>query len=139
MLQERIAVKNPVCILGPFVDDATAASQTNAQLTLAPVTNDGIVMPQAGYVIGIAGTLTGAATAGSLTVGVSIDGTEDTDTTQTITTATEFYASFKTDDEAVSFDAGEQIGVEITTDADWDATTEDLAVYVFVVFEGWEF
>ena len=139
MYQEHIAVRSNQVILGPFGDDGVAASQSNAQLTLLPLTNDGVVMPKAGYVVGIAWTLTAAATAGSLTIGVSIDGTENTDTTQTVSTAQEGYASWRSGDVAPRFAAGEQIGVEITTDASWDATTADLAVWVFVVFEDWDF
>lgn len=139
MLQENIAVRNPVVCLTGFGQVDVAASQTDAQLTLWDASVDGIVMPKAGYVIGLGGTLSAAASAGSMTVGVTIDGTEDTDTTQTITTAAEFYDTFKTGDEAVRFAAGEQIGVEITTDGSWNATTSELAAQVYVVFEDWDF
>jgi len=139
MLQEAIAVKNPVCCFGPFTDENVAASQTDAQLVLLAGL-DGVVMPKAGYVIGMTGSLSAAATAGSLTVGVSIDGTEDSDTTQTVTTGQEINATFKVDD-GIRFTAGQQIGVEITTSSDpaWDGTTADLAVWVWVVFEDWDF
>lgn len=137
MYQENIAVKNPVVCLGPFSATNLAADTANTQLQL-PAGNDGIAMPKAGYIIGITGTLTAAATAGSLTVGATIDGTEDTDTTQTVTTAQEFYASFDTS-LAVRFAAGEQVGVEYTTGATWDGTTADIDTFLFVVFEDWDF
>lgn len=140
MLQESIAVKNPVAILGSFYDADVAASQTDAQLKLAgSASAEGIVMPKAGYVIGLTGTLSAAATAGSLTVGVSIDGTEETTTTQTVTTGQEISATFDTIGHAIRFEAGEQVGVEITTSADWDATTADLDAQVWVVFENWDY
>lgn len=139
MLQENIAVKNPVVMLGGFYDTDVAASQSDVQLKVAGSANgEGIVMPCAGYVIGITGSLSAAGSAGSLTVGVSIDGTEDTDTTQTVTTATEIRAKFDTGD-GVRFAAGEQVGVEITTSADWNGTTSDLDVQVWVVLEAWDY
>lgn len=140
MLQENIAIRNPVACIPGFYDTDVAASQTNVQLLLAGSgAGDGVVMPCDGYVIGITGSLSAAASAGSLTVGVSIDGTEDADTTQTITTAQEIRALFSTTAEKVRFTAGQQVGVEITTDGDWNATTADLDVQLWVVFEGWDF
>lgn len=140
MLQERIAITNPVACIGNFCDTDVAASQTDAQLLLAGSgSNNGVVMPRPGYVIGLTGSLSAAASAGSLTVGVTIDGTEDADTTQTITTQQEIRALFTTGAQAVRFAAGQQIGVEITTNSSWDGTTADLGVQVWVVFEGWEY
>jgi hypothetical protein len=115
-----------------------AASQTDAQLVL-PAGNDGIVMPKAGHVIGLLWTLTAAGSAGSLTIGVSIDGTEVAATRQTITTAAEGYPTWMVSDVAPAFAAGQQIGVEITTDGSWNGTTADLTVYLIVVFDDWDY
>jgi len=140
MIQEAIAVRHPHLVFGPYIDQNISASQTNAQLVLgAAADHDGVLMPLAGYVVGIAIQLNAAATAGSLTVGVSVDGTEDADTTQTITTGQEAYALFPiASGVAPRFAAGQQIGVEVTTSADWDGTTADLAVWVYVVLENFE-
>ena len=140
MLQEQIAIKNPGPVpIGTFYDADVAAAQTDAQLLLAgSAANDGMVMPCDGYVVGITGSLSAAGSAGSLTVGVSIDGTEVAATRQTVTTATEIRALFKTD-QKIRFNAGQQIGTEITTSADWNGTTADLDVQVWVVYEGWDF
>lgn len=134
-LFENISPAYPVVPFGPFIDDAVAASQSNAQLTLAGVSNDGVVMPADGHVIGVLWTLTAAASAGQMTLGVSIDGTEDAETTETVTTQTEGYTLFNIHNgEAPHFVAGQQIGVEITTDASWNATTADLAAFLLVEF-----
>ena len=139
MLQEHIAVKNPVVMLGGFYDTDVAASQTDAQLKVAgSASGEGIVMPRAGYVIGLTASLSAAATAGSLTIGVSIDGTESTTTTQTVTTGQEVRALFDTG-RNIRFSAGQQIVVEITTGATGDGTTADLDAQVWVVLEDWDY
>jgi hypothetical protein len=140
MLQEKIAVASPLAVFGPFVDEDVAASQTNVQLIIAGGgANAGIVMPKSGHVIGMLWTLDAAASAGSLTIGVTIDGTEDADTVQTVTTAAEGYPTWMISDDAPAFAAGEQIGVEITSDGSWNGTSSDLAVYLIVVFDDWDF
>lgn len=138
MLQENIAVRNPVIAIPGFGQTDLAASQTDAQLTLLHA-NDGVVMPKAGWVIGFSWKQSAAAGAGQMTIGVTVDGTEDADTTQTITTETEGYPTFKIDGDAPRFAAGQEIGLEITTDGDWDATTADIDATVFVVLEDWDF
>jgi len=138
MLQEAIAVKNPVVAVGPLSASNLAASQSDVQLAL-PAGNTGIVMPCGGYVIGFSWKQSAAASAGSMTIGVTIDGTEKAATTQTVTTAVEGRPTFKTDAGAPRFAAGEEVGLEFTTDASWNATTADLDAVLFVVFEGWDF
>jgi len=116
-----------------FVQDAVAASQTNVQLTAqdAGVAVDGFSMPFAGEVIGMAVDLSAAASAGSLTAGVSVGGTEVAATTQTLTTAAAKTAKFQRG--KVPFAAGDKLGVEITTDGTWDGTTADLVVILYVL------
>lgn len=139
MLSERIAVTYPMVAIGPFVDDNVSASQTDVQLTIVgALANEDVVMPRPGWVVGMSINLSAAATAGSLTVGVTINGSENTDTTQTITTATKAYPRWTPRDVAPRFAAGDNIGVEITTNGTWNGTTSDLIVYVYVVFENWE-
>lgn len=135
---EQIAARGQV-VPFLFCQDAVAASQTDAQLYIVEVASaaalavDGLTMPWAGSVVGISVDLSAAATAGQLTVGVTLDGTEAAATTQTITTAQAARAVFQ--QEAVRFVAGAKLGVEITTNAGWDATTADLAVIVYVLLD----
>lgn len=122
-----------------FAQDAVAANQTDVQLNILEVASaaalavDGVAMPFAGSVVGLSVNLSAAATAGSLAVGVTLDGTEQTATTQTLTTAASATAVFSQD--AVRFAAGAKVGVEITSSAGWDGTSSDLAVYVLVLLD----
>ena len=120
-----------------FGQDAVAASQTDVQLPVtmaeASMAVDGYVAPFPGRIVAIAASTSAAATAGTLTVGATIGGTEDADTTLTVTTETDTYkAIIRT---AAEFEAGARIGCEITTSASWDGTTADLAAQVYVVFD----
>lgn len=137
MIQEDIATMNPVVIFPGFMDIDVAASQSDVQLLL-PSGCDGYVVPCDGYIIGLTASLNAAASAGSLTIGVSIDGTEVAATTQTVTTGQEVRAKFAVADR-IHFLAGQQIGVEITTDGSWNATTADLSAEVYAVLEDWDF
>lgn len=118
-----------------FMQDALAASQTDVQLLVAEVASaasnavDGYVMPFAGEIIAISGRLSAAATAGTLTVGPTVGGTEKTALTQTVTTGQSPYG--KVNRGSVVFAAGDLVGAEITTDGSWDGTTADLAVTVW--------
>lgn len=120
-----------------FQQDAVAASQTDAQLAVSEVNAgagnavDGYVMPFAGEVIAISGRLSAAATAGTLTVGPTVGGTEKTALTQTVTTGQSPYG--RAIRGTVPFAAGDLVGAEITTDGSWDGTTADLAVTVWVI------
>jgi len=135
---EQIAARGQIVPL-LFCQDAVAASQTDVQLNIVEVASaaalavDGLSMPWAGSVVGIGINLSAAATAGQLTVGVTLDGTEQAVSTQTITTAQAATAVIP--QESIRFAAGAKVGVEITTNAGWDATTADLAVIVYVLLD----
>lgn len=135
---EQIAARGQI-VPFLFCQDAVAASQTDVQLNLVEVASaaalavDGISMPWSGSVVGMSVDLSAAATAGQLTVGVTLNGTEQTATTQTITTASAATAVFP--QTSVALVAGQKLGVEITTNAGWDATTADLAVIVYVLLD----
>ncbi len=121
-----------------FMEAAVAASQTNAQMVLvdvgaSPSLTDGVVMPFAGAVIGLSWLADSAGTAGNLSIGASIDGTEVAATTQAVTTATSGYDAFKRD--VAKFEEGAELGVEITTDGSWAPVTTDLSVFLWVLFE----
>ena len=107
-----------------------SASQTDVQIKDATGQVEGISMPFAGELLAVSVDTTAAATAGSLTVGATKGGTENASTTQTITTATAATKAFARG--TATFVAGDKLGVEITTSADWDATTADLSVQLLV-------
>ena len=112
-----------------------AASQSDVQLTGAGVSGaaDGYVVPFNGQILAVTYALSAAATAGSLTVGPTINGTEKTDPKITVTTGTGGYDWAPRD--TAFFVAGDKLGAEITTTATWDATTADLTVTVWVVVD----
>ena len=118
-----------------FGQDAVAASQTDTDLPRPSAEEGGIVssyiMPWQYDVVGVAFKLSAAASAGTLTIGVTKGGTEDTDTTLTVTTSAGTYKRVPRG--ACSGVAGDAIGAQITTDSNWNATTADLGVEVYVI------
>lgn len=122
-----------------FFQDAVAASQTDVQLNLcevasgATLTVDGITMPWAGTIVGISYLTSAGASAGTLTIGATINGTEQTDPTLTVTTGTNAYDTASRG--AAPFVAGDRIGAEITTSGSWTAETMDLVVTVWCLVE----
>lgn len=122
-----------------FSQDNVAASQSDVQLPVMEVTGaagntvNGYAMPWKGTIVGVSASLSAAASAGTLTVGPTVDGAEQTDPTLSITTATN-----DTDTAArgvATFDEGAVIGAEITTSSNWDGTTADLTATVWVMLE----
>jgi len=120
-----------------FMQDDVAASQTNVQLGIIQeddaASNQsiaGVIVPFAGEIVGISYLLSAAATAGTLTIGPTVGGTEDANLTQTVTTATS--GSAVVPRTTIPIAAGDEIGVEITSDGSWDGTSSDLAVWVWV-------
>lgn len=120
-----------------FMQDNVAASQTNVQMVVAEVASaagnaiDGITMPFPGEIIAVTADLSAAATAGTLTAGATIAGTEKTDPTLSITT--EVTKSDKAPRGTSRFVAGDVLGAEITSDGSWDGTSSDLLVTVYVL------
>jgi hypothetical protein len=133
---ERIISRGQLVPL-TFMQDAVAASQTDVQLPIAEVTAgaaiavDGYVVPFAGEIVAISARLSAAATTGTLTVGPTVNGTEKTDPTLSITTAQS--ASDTAPRGTAQFAAGDLIGAEITSGGTWDGTTADLGVTVWVL------
>lgn len=125
-----------------FHQDDVAASQTDVQMVRIEVASGAqnavaeYNMPWAGEVVGIGWSLSAAGSAGTLAIGVTVNGTEDADTTQSVTTAARGHDSFPRG--AVTFTAGQYLGVEITTNSAWNGTSSDLAVdvYAIVYLEG---
>lgn len=137
---ERVIAKGQLVPL-TFMHEALAASQTDVQLKVAELADpstgeattaiDEYVMPFDGEVVAISAELSAAGSAGTLTIGPTVDGTEKTALTVTVTTETEKYAKVVRD--TVRFAAGDRIGAEITTDGSWNGTTADLGVVVWVL------
>ncbi len=122
-----------------FMQDNLAASQSDVQLVVAEVAsaaglaNEGYVMPFAGEIIAVSAQVSAAGSAGSLTVGPTVAGTEKADPTLSITTETA--KSDKCRRGTNLFVKDSVIGAEITTSADWNGTTSDLVVIVWVILE----
>ena len=118
-----------------FGQDALAASQTDVQLPTvmaeASQVNAGYTMPFRGEIVAVAAQLSAAGSAGSLTVGATIGGTEDADTTMTITTETN--KALVVPRGKAAFAAGAELGCEITTNGAWNGTTADLVAVVYVL------
>ncbi len=132
---QRYAAKGQLVPL-LFSENAVAASQTNAQLPLMAVDIvaslvDGYAMPFAGEIVAVSWVLDTAGTAGVFTIGATVGGTEDADTTQTVGTAVSGTGSVVRG--LAKFVAGDLIGCEITTDGSWDGTASDLIVQVWVL------
>ena len=105
------------------------ASQTDVQLKESSGQVEGLSMPFDGEVLAICSDLSAAASAGTLTVGATVNGTEDADTTMSISTETGKVLKVKRGQAA--FVAGDKLGVEITSSGTWNGTTADLAVVVY--------
>ena len=129
---ERITARGQMVPL-LFTQGAVAASQTNVQLGVADGVADvvGYTMPFSGEIIAISADLDAAASAGSLTVGATLNGTEKADPTLTLTTAAVARDTCPRDTN--KFASGDIIGAEITSDGSWNGTTSDLAVIVWVL------
>jgi hypothetical protein len=133
---ERIIAKGQLVPL-VFMQDAVAASQSDVQLLVAEVASaasnavDGYVAPFEGEIIAISARLSAAASAGSLTIGPTVGGTEKTTLQLSIDDDQSIYA--KTLRGKIPFAAGDLIGAEITTDGTWNGTSADLCVVVWVL------
>lgn len=120
-----------------FGQDALAASQTDVQLPTvtaeASQAVDGYTMPFAGDVVAVAWSTDTAVTAGQLTIGATIGGTEDTDTTVTITAGTGGRIAVPRG--KCSFAAAARLGCEITTNAGFTPVAADLVAVVYVLHD----
>lgn len=115
-----------------FFQSNVAASQSAVALSVLGLTgNTGFVMPFPGSIIGISIASNDARTAGTLTVDVTKNGTVTG--LQAVLDGTNTTTHYATQEaEADVFDAGDLIGVKITTDGSWAPTTADIVVTVIV-------
>ena len=122
-----------------FMQDNVAASQTDVQLLVAEVASaannacDGITVPWAGTIVAVSFQLSAAGSAGTMTIGATVNGTEAADPTLSVTTAATGYDTASRG--AATFAAGDRIGAEITTDGSWNGTSSDLVVTVWCLVE----
>lgn len=93
------------------------------------------VMPYDGSIIGIDVEVSAASSAGTGSVSATLDGTAVTATQTAITAVTEALAKFDGQNTG-RFVAGANLGIKITTDGTWNATTSDIHVRVRVLHEG---
>lgn len=119
-----------------FGQDAVAASQSNVELPAVGPEEGGTIVtgytsPFRGEIVGVSYNLSAAGSAGTLSIGATIDGTEDADTTLVVTTAQADYQRVPRG--MARFEAGQRIGAEITTDGSWNGTTADLSVRVWAL------
>lgn len=123
----------------PFSQDGCAAGQTAVQLPISSVAAAesaivGYTAPAAGVIVAVTQTLETAATAGTLTISPTINGTAQTKPTLTVTTAQSSRALSARNQGHVHFDADDLLGAEITTDASWDGTG-DLGVTLWILLD----
>jgi hypothetical protein len=140
ILQEQISIQYPL-VTSRFARHTVAASlnasplnviDTNATSGALNVTGD--VMPFGGAIVGIGAALSAAASAGSLTLDVTINGTV-TGFQLVLTTSANGSTIKEYGQPGFRFNAGDTIGVKITTTAGWNGTTSDLLATVFVIFD----
>ena len=127
---ERIIAKGQLVPLN-FGQTNVAISQTDVQLVAEQA--DGIVMPFAGEIVAVTYALNANKTAGILTVGPTVAGTEISALTVTAANGTAVGRKVVRRRTA-GFAAGAVIGAEITTDANFlPAATAELNVTVWVI------
>lgn len=117
-----------------------AATQTDAQLVVAigeaAQANTDYVMPFNGKIVAVSWQFTAAPTAGTGTVGATVNGTEDADTRSSFVVDSSTTKGRKIVPRgAASFVAGDEIGVELTTDGSFAPITADLSAVVWVLLD----
>lgn len=129
---ERIIAKGQLVPITFGLNDV-AISQTDVQLPAFTGNAVGVRMPFAGEIVAVSYTLSANKTAGTLTIGPTVGGTERT--ALTITAANGVAAGHKlVKRTTATFSAGAEIGAEITTDGSFAPNgSADLSVTVWVI------
>lgn len=134
----------PPVLLEKFLltQDAVASNQSAAAMNvLEGATNSSnvalgvtsYVAQWPGTIVGVSYHLSSAASAGAMVVAPTINGTAVDEPTVRVTTGTNGYEAATRG--AATFEAGDLIGVKLTTSNEWDATTADLLVEVRALVE----
>lgn len=125
--------------LGPWSQDAVASNQSAVALKRIEVsnavTNDVVdfVAPWPGTIIDVNLNLNLAGGGGAISVAPTINGTAVTGLSASTTTGSNGYDSATRG--AGAFDAGDLIGVDLTTANEWTGSTSDIVAHVGVLFE----
>lgn len=129
---ERIIAKGQLVPITFGLNDV-AASSTDVQLPAFTANAVGTVMPFAGEIVAVSYVLSANKTAGTLSIGPTVGGTERT--ALTLSAANGVASGRKIVKRASStFAAGAEIGAEITTDGAFAPTgSADLSVTVWVI------
>jgi hypothetical protein len=123
--------------VGPFVRDNVAANLTDSRAGLgatAAVQLD-LAMPRAGSLVGITAAFTVAPAGASLVVSVFKNGAlMDAAAILTVPAGATLghAATFAKGTSGLTFAAGDRIGIALTTDGSWTATTSDASVLAWV-------
>lgn len=127
---ERVISKGQLVAV-TFGQNAVAVSQTDVQLPRFTGNAVGEIMPFAGEIIGISYLLSANKTAGTLTIGPTVGGTEKTALTLSAANAASSGRKVARRG-SLPFAAGAEIGAEITTDAGFlPASSANLHVTVW--------
>lgn len=115
-----------------FMQQNVSASQSAVAMDVLGLEgNTEVVMPFAGSVLGIGVASNAARTSGTLTVDVTVNGVAMGLEAQLDASNTQYHSATQAKD-TDDFNAGDRLGVKITTSADWAPTTADIVVTVIV-------
>lgn len=132
---QRMGISFPVVCLGPFQVANIADSQDGTAVPYATNGDSPANMPFAGRVVAICARLNAAITAGTITIKVTVGGTEDATNTCVISGTEQYEVTADFKNGLTEFDAEDVLGVVYDSDADVEANTVDLVVDVYVVFD----
>lgn len=116
--------------IGPWTRENIAASLTNSAIKCATdgaATFNTMLVEKAGSIVGLWVLLSGAAAGAALTARVTVNGTANATTSNDLVIAiagTSGYMVYLRN--SITFAAGDQLGIAITTPGGWTATTVDL-------------
>jgi hypothetical protein len=116
-----------------FFQANVPASQTDVQLFDGSNQVVGISVPFNGEIVAVVSDLSAAATVGTLTVNITVNGTKNANFVQTISTQSAL--TLKIPRKKIRVVAGDKVGIRITTGATWNGTTSDLLVSLYVLQE----
>jgi len=121
-----------IVALGPFTQENVTSTQTNADLAYGQATL--AAMPYAGSVIGVSALLNGAVTGGTCIVRAHKAGTEFAEygypsATLSSAASTSYGTAVPG---AVTFSAGDRLGLSITTGTTYTPETAELDGWLFV-------
>lgn len=120
--------------VGPFVRDNVAASLTDSRAavgaTAAPQVD--IAMPRAGSIVGITASFTVAPAGSTATIKVFKNGSAVASCELSVTAGATLGRAVTFAKDLHTFAAGDRLGIAITTDGSWTATTSDLAAAIEV-------